>query len=147
MKSIEIEKLLEAYFEGNTSLSEEKILRDYFTSGNVTEDLVQYKSIFTGIKIAAEERSSKVLGFPENNIKPRKTWWYSIAALLVLALGVVSFFLSQSQPQYSQEEKEALAAFEKTKEAMLFLSQNLNKGAEQLTFVDQFGITKDKIFE
>jgi hypothetical protein len=31
----EIEKLLEKYFEGETSLSEEKKLRDFFASGNV----------------------------------------------------------------------------------------------------------------
>jgi hypothetical protein len=40
-----------------------------------------------------------------------------------------------------------LAAFEKSRETMLLLSENLNKGAEQITFVNQFTKTKDKIFE
>jgi len=32
-------------------------------------------------------------------------------------------------------------------QAMMLLSENLNKGTEQLTVVGQFGKTKDKIFE
>ncbi len=82
---------------------------------------------------------------PESRPKTIKTWWYSVAAMLVVAFGVGSFYFSQ--PHYSQEEKQALAAFEKSKNAMMLLSENLNKGAEQLTFVEQFAITKDKIFE
>ncbi|WP_026449677.1 hypothetical protein [Aequorivita capsosiphonis] len=145
MESVKIEKLLDAYFEGATSLSEEKVLRDYFNNEMVADHLVQYKPIFIGLKAAKEERSTKEIELPENHSKINKTWWYSIAAMLIVALGVAGFYFSQ--PQYTQEEKEALVAFEKSKDAMLFLSENLNKGAERLTFVDQFEITKDKIFE
>ena len=145
MESVKIEKLLDAYFEGNTSLSEEKILQDYFNNEKVADQLVQYKPIFVGLKIAKEERSEIEIVLPENNTKTNRTWWYSIAAMLIVALGVAGFFFSQ--PQYTHEEKEALAAFEKSKEAMLFLSENLNKGAGQLNVVEQFTITKDKIFE
>lgn len=145
MESVKIEKLLDAYFEGTTSLSEEKVLQNYFNNEKVADHLVQYKPIFIGLKVAKEERSGKEITLPENNSKTNRTWWYSIAAMLVVALGVAGFYFSQ--PQYTQEEQEALAAFEKSKEAMFFLSENLNKGAEQLTFVEQFKITKDKIFE
>lgn len=145
MESVKIKKLLDAYFEGNTSLSEEKVLQDYFNNEKVADHLVQYKPIFVGLKVAKEERSGKEILFPENEVKTNRTWWYSIAAMLVVALGVAGFYLSQ--PHYTQEEKEALVAFEKSKEAMLFLSKNLNIGAGQLTVVEQFTITKDKIFE
>lgn len=145
MESIKIEKLLDAYFEGTTSLSEEKILQDYFSNEKVAEHLVQYKPIFFSLKAAREERLEKEIELPESNVKTNRTWWYSIAAMLVVALGVAGLYFSQ--PQYSQEEKEAIAAFEKSKEAMMFLSENLNKGAEQLTFVEEFAITKDKVFE
>ncbi|MGO3182082.1 MAG: hypothetical protein ACTIJ9_04545 [Aequorivita sp.] len=145
MESIKIEKLLDAYFEGATSLSEERILQDYFSNEKVADHLVQYKPIFIGLKAAKEERSEKKLELPESNTKTYKTWWYSIAAILLVALGVGGFYFSQ--PQYTPEEQEALVAFENSKEAMLFLSENLNKGAEQLTVVEQFKITKDKIFE
>ena len=145
MESVKIESLLEAYFEGTTTLSEEKLLRDYFNSTNVAGHLEQYIPIFKGLQVAREERSSRDLKLPESKPKTIKTWWYSVAALLVVAFGVGSFYFSK--PQYTQEEKEALAAFQESKNAMMLLSENLNKGAEQLTFVQQFEITKNKIFE
>lgn len=146
MESVKIKQLLEAYFEGDTSISEEKMLQDYFNNEAVADDLVQYKPLFAGLKAAKAERSTKTLKLPEHS-KPKniKTWWYGVAAMLVVAFGVGSFFFTQ--PHYSQEEKEALAAFEESKKAMLLLSKNLNKGTEQLTFVGQFGKTTDKIFE
>lgn len=145
MESVKIEKLLDAYFEGTTSLSEEKILLDYFNTEKVADHLIQYKPIFIGLKVAKEEHSVKEIVLPGNSVMADKTWWYSIAAMLIVVLGVAGFYFSQ--PQYTQEEKEALAAFEKSKDAMMLLSENLNKGAGQLTVVEQFTITKDKIFE
>ena len=145
MESVKIEKLLEAYFDGATVLSEEKILQDYFNNEKVADQFIQYKPIFVGLKVAKEEGSEKEIEFTEKNVKADRTWWYSIAAMLIIALGVAGFYFSQ--PHYTQEEKEALVAFEKSKEAMMFLSENLNKGAGQLTAVEQFTITKDKIFE
>ncbi|MCB0466353.1 MAG: hypothetical protein KDC78_11880 [Aequorivita sp.] len=145
MESVNVKKLLDAYFEGKTSLEEEKWLQNYFNNEKIADDLIQYKPIFAGLKAAKEECSSKTFKLPEREPKIIKTWWYSVAAVLVVAFGVGSFYFSQ--PHYSQQEKEALAAFEKSKNAMMLLSENLNKGAEQLTFVEQFAITKDKIFE
>lgn len=145
MESVNVKKLLDAYFEGNTTLEEEKSLQDYFNNETVADDLVQYQPIFTGLKAAKEERSSRTFKLPENKQKTIKTKWYSAAAILVVAFGVGTFYFSQ--PHYTQEEKEALAAFEKSKNAMMLLSENLNKGTERLTFVKQFAITKDKIFE
>lgn len=145
MESVKIEKLLEAYFDGATTLAEEKLLRDYFNSSNVAGHLEQYIPIFKGFQIAREERSSRDFEMPESKPKTIKTWWYSVAAMLVVAFGIGSFYFSQ--PHYTQEEKEALAAFEESKNAMMLLSENLNKGAGQLTLVEQFEITKDKIFE
>lgn len=145
MESVNVKKLLDAYFEGNTSLEEEKALQNYFNSETVADEFIEYQPIFVGLKAAKEERSSKTFNLPESRPKAIKTWWYSAAALLVVAFGVGSFYFSQ--PNYSQEEKDALAAFEKSKNAMMLLSENLNKGAEQIVFIDQFTITKDRIFE
>lgn len=146
MESVKIKQLLEAYFEGTTSLDDEKTLRHYFTSEKIDDALVQYRPIFVGLKAARAERSSKTLTFPKQaSPKTPKTWWFGAAAMFVAAFGVGSFYFSQ--PNYTQEEKEALAAFEKSKQAMRLLSENLNKGTEQLTYVGQFEAAKDKIFE
>ena len=145
MELVKIKQLLEAYFEGDTSLAEEKMLQDYFSNGEVDKDLLQYQPIFMGLEAARAERSTRAFNFNEPKVKIIKSWWYSVAAMLIVAIGIGAFYFTQ--PQYTQAEKEALAAFEKSKKAMLLLSENLNKGAERLTLVEQFENTKDKIFE
>jgi hypothetical protein len=145
MELVKIKLLLEAYFEGNTSLAEEKMLKDYFNTQTVDAELLQFQPIFMGLKAAKAERSARTFSLGKPKTKTIKSWWYSVAAIFVVAFGVGTIYFTQ--PQYTQEEKEALAAFEKSKEAMLLLSENLNKGAEQLTFVGQFETAKDKIFE
>lgn len=145
MESVKIKKILDAYFEGATSVSEEKILQDYFNNETVADDLVQYKPIFAGLKAAKKERFTKDFTLPETKPKTIKSWWYSVAAMLVVAFGVGGFYISQ--PNYTQEEKEALAAFEESKKAMMLLSENFNKGTERLSFITQFEKSKDKIFE
>lgn len=41
-----IEQLLEAYFNGETTVEEEKILRTFFHQEDVPENLVQYRDLF-----------------------------------------------------------------------------------------------------
>ncbi len=141
-----IERLLEAYFEGTTSLEEEAVLRDYFNNDRVPVHLLQYKPIFVGLQAAQKERSKREFYLPTEKSNSRdKTWWYWIAAMLVVTIGVGIFYTSQ--PRMTQEEREALAAFENSKNTMLLLSENLNKGVEQLSYVEQFTIAKDKVFK
>ncbi len=141
MESNKIERLLDAYFEGQTSLEEEKMLRNYFLGKNVSEHLIQYKPIFVGLEAASNEKMKTELKLPQAK-RTVGTWWYSVAAMLLVAMAVGGFYLSQ--PRLSQEEKEALAAFEKSREAMLLLSENFNKGTEQLALVNQFTVTTNK---
>lgn len=142
MESTKIENLLDAYFEGNTSLEEENVLRDYFNSENVANHLEAYQPIFAGLLSAREEQSTRKVQLPEAKKATIKPWWYSAAAMLIVALGVGGFYFSQ--PQLSQEEEEALAAFEEAKDAMELLSENFNKGTERLVLVDQFTVSKNR---
>ena len=145
MELAEIEKLLDLYFEGSTALEEENVLLNYFNNENVADHLLQYKPIFVGLAAAKKVRSKREFQLPAEKSWTLKSWWYSAAAVVVVAIGVGSFYLSQ--PQLTPEEKEALAAFEDSKAALLFLSENFNKGAKQLSFVDEFTITKNKIMK
>ena len=43
---MDIEELLEQYFEGRTSAEEEATLRRFFSSGEVPENLTMYKPLF-----------------------------------------------------------------------------------------------------
>ena len=145
MELARIEKLLEAYFEGNTTLAEEKVLRSYFTSDSVAPQLQEYQPLFEGFKIAQQEVSNRELRVPNNNVTSPKVWWYGIAASAVIAIIVANFMFSG--PSMSQEEKEALTAFNESKRAMILLSENFNNGTGQLAVMNQFTESKNRILK
>jgi len=145
MELAKIEALIEAYFEGNTSLAEESMLREYFKSEEIASHLQAYKSMFIGFAAAKDEVSVREVEIPSKSLKIGKAWWYSMAASLLVAITVGGFLLTQ--PSMSQEEKAALAAFQKSKEAMVLLSSNFNKGTEKLVYMNQIIETKNKILK
>jgi hypothetical protein len=157
MESASIEILLDAWFEGNTTLAQEATLRDYFTNGEVPAHLQAYKPIFEGFVIAGTEVSEKEVSLPKtaNRINPI---WYSIAAMLVVAVTIGSIMFSNSG--LSQEEKEALAAFKQTREVLMLASEGINagttnmvhlneftKGTSAISNINQFTKTKNKILK
>ena len=87
-----IENLLDRFFDGETTRSEEKILEEYFTGDNVSEKLIQYKPMFKwyadgmptepGAELTETKKHTvvKKSGFP---LKP-VMWFSSIAAALAI---------------------------------------------------------------
>lgn len=145
MESSKIENLLDAYFEGQSSLEDEAILMDYFCSNRVANHLIQYKAIFVGLAAMKKEQSQRPIVFPESEAKMSNRFLrYAVVGALLVSLGVGGIYFSQTQ--MSQEEKEALIAFEQSKEALLFLSEKLNKGTNQLSYMAEFGNTKNMVF-
>ncbi len=135
MESTRIERLLDTYFEGNTTLAEEATLRDYFTGREVAEHLAPYAPMFKGFVQAQQEESTSEVKLPQSGFKV-KSWWYSIAATILVAVTVGSIVFSNRG--LSQEEQEAIAALKQTKEAMMLLSSNLNKGTENVAYLNEF---------
>ncbi len=144
MELNKIEQLLEAYFEGNTTLNDEAILKEYFASESVAAHLQNYVPLFKSFEVAKSEVLKAEIKLP-NKEKAMKPWMYSVAAILVTAITVGALFFSK--PSVSQEEREALMAFNQTRETMMLLSKNLNKGTEQLAIIDQFKINKNKVLK
>ncbi|MBV1922667.1 MAG: hypothetical protein KUG68_01420 [Flavobacteriaceae bacterium] len=134
MELANIESLLEDYFEGNTTLEQEAILRTYFANEEVADHLAPYKNLFAGLSMAKQEVSQRELVLPET-AKSSRGMWYSIAASLAIVLTVAGFMFSNSG--MSQDEQDALMALNKTKETMLMFSDNLNKGTEPMFLLSE----------
>ncbi|WP_193788476.1 hypothetical protein [Psychroserpens jangbogonensis] len=126
-----IEKLLEKYDNGETSLKEEQKLKDYFVQDNVAPHLESYRVMFQYFKTTKQELYTK-----DVPLKPKKNFvyqWISVAAVAVLMLGI---FIPQigGEPktfaQYSEEEQEM---YLETKEALAMLSSNFDKGTSSLS--------------
>ncbi|MDR1200989.1 MAG: hypothetical protein LBL58_05070 [Tannerellaceae bacterium] len=86
-----IDELLNKYFEGETSEEEERRLRAFFASDKVPRRLAVYKPMFAYF----DEEIRKRRGKPERNrpaIRRGILYGISAAACLVLLLGIKPFF-------------------------------------------------------
>lgn len=157
-----IEKLLEKYDNGETTLKEEQRIKEYFAQDNVPEHLESYRIMFQYFSSTKQELYTK-----DVPLKPRKSYiyqWISVAAVAVLMLGImVPSILGDDvvtpETVYTQDQ---LQAYNQTKNALSLLSTsfndgassvntlglvstNFNKGAENVNRVSEFAKTTNKL--
>jgi len=144
MELAKIEALLDSYFEGKTSLDQEKTLREYFSSAAIAPHLIAYQGLFVGLKNAQKEISKREVRLPQASTNSRR-WWLSIAASVVILLGVVG--LQFSGNQMTSEEQHALAEFNKSRATLLLMSKSFNEGTQELAVIGQFTETKNRILK
>jgi hypothetical protein len=134
-----IEKLLEKYLEATTTVAEEETLRNYFSQDSVATHLEQYSPMFQYFSKAKEERYTKQLPLAPTVVSSRRNYfkWASVAAV-VLLFGMYfgkSYMVEQTntlEEEYTQEE------IAQAQEAFKLLAFNFNKGAEQLSHLNEF---------
>ncbi|HEU4497260.1 MAG TPA: hypothetical protein VFR70_09435 [Flavobacterium sp.] len=140
-----IENLIEKYFEGETSIAEENELKVYFSSSDVAQHLEHYKAMFGYFSSAKEQKSERQLPPPSKRLKAA---WLSVAASIVILLGMFAFYnrmSSQNQDlgTYNDPEK----AFEETQKALNLLSQKVNVGVGSMQYVQEYQQSKELIFK
>lgn len=99
MERSEVKALLELYFEGQTTLQQEKELSTYFlTEESIPTELLPYKAIF-----AAFAATKEVTTAVEPKVqRPRRSWkiiWGAVASLSAAACLVLGIFLWSESPQ------------------------------------------------
>ncbi|MHC0442255.1 hypothetical protein [Flavobacterium sp. 3-210] len=146
-----IENILEKYFQGETTIAEEKELKEYFSSPNVAQHLEQYQPMFGYFSQVKQQKSTQEIPL---QTKKRNVAWLSIAASAVVLLGIGTYFFTSeknSAPAVAQSElgtydnpEEALAA---TQKALALLSNNVNVGIESVQYINEYEQSKNKIFK
>jgi len=143
-----IEILLEKYFEAETSIAEEKELKDYFASSDVAPHLEQYKPIFGYATQAKQEQFTATI--PLKAKKRNTAVWLSVAASVVVLLSVGLFtFNHYNQPvsgdlgTYDDPE----VAFRETQKALDLISESVNKGIGSMNYLNEYEQSKNKIFK
>jgi hypothetical protein len=139
-----IRKLLDKYWEGESSLQEETQLRDFFAGNNVPEDLKSYQPLFQFFQMEQkknlngdfDERLIQQLESSQNaTAKVRNLPYY---LMRVAAAGLLLFSIYFVNEQWNQAQYEAVASEEmtpeevyaQTKQALLLVSSKLNKGTD-----------------
>ena len=132
-----IEKLLEKYLDAETTIAEEKKLKNYFSSENVAPHLQEYQELFGYFSTNKNERFTKTI-----QLKTQKSnWkWLSVAASIVL---LVSVYTGYERNQQKKAEK----IYKETQMAFSMLAANLNKGNVAIAQLQYFEDTKNKIFK
>jgi len=151
MELNKIEDILEKYFQGETTIAEEKELKEYFSSPNVAQHLEQYKPMFGYFSQVKQQKSTQNIPLKTKN---RNVAWLSIAASVVVLLSIGTYFyvsekntapvVAQSELGTYDDPEEALKA---TQKALALLSNNVNVGIESVQYIKEYEQSKNKIFK
>ena len=111
----QIAVLLDKYFEGVTSLREEKTLRDYFQRDTIPEALKAYQPLFQyfaschcGLDPQSPERGVPVSEGIAGQARNDKRWIFAIAASLLLLITVrMAWNVPETSQAYIDGQKQA----------------------------------------
>lgn len=142
-----VEQLLEKYFQGATTIAEEKQLKAYFSSNDLAPHLVKYQSLFGYFEMQKGTQFEQKLP-----LLPRKQHivkWIGIAASFVVLFGLATFYFYPSEPKQEDlgtfdNPEEAFAA---THKALLMVSEQVNVGMESVVYLEEYEKTKKTIFK
>jgi hypothetical protein len=155
MELYKVETLLEKYFEGETTIKDEQELQDYFASPEVAPHLQQYASLFNHFAVAkGQQFKQEIPAFEistvENRNKKRNLVWVSIAASVVVLMGIGTYMFYDSEPVTESKDlgtyDDPELAFKATQKALSLLSNNVNVGIESVQYIEEYQIAKNKVF-
>jgi hypothetical protein len=155
-----IEKLLEKYDNGETTLKEEKQLQAYFAQDEIAPHLESYRVMFQYFDKTKQEHFTKDVPLKSKTYSLYK--WISVAAVAVLMLTVFTQF--DNKKSLNDLNSEELLAYNQTMEALNLVSSKFNKGAtslnalniagtqfekgaEQVGYISEFSTATNKIFK
>ena len=161
MESIgKIRKLLDRFYQGETTLEEEKILQDYFSSASVPEELMPDRDLFRTIEPASQNISvpdglnQKILNVIDQQarkvVKTRRISMFTLSGLaagLLVVIALYTGFFSKGQParlashQMSDTYDDPQDAYEEARRTLAFVSAKLNTGTSELVHVKKISKT------
>ena len=142
-----VEQLLEQYFQGETTIAEEKQIKAYFSSNDVAPHLAKYQALFGYFETQKGTQFEQKLP-----LQPRKqstVKLMGIAASFVVLFGLATFYFNTPEPKqedlgtYDNPEE----AFAATQKALLMVSEQVNIGMESVVYLEEYEKTKKTIFK
>jgi len=119
---LQIKQLVEKYWEGETSLTEEKQIREYFKQN---PDLSPEGQYFRETASSRQEVSGNAFEHPG---RKRKLTWLSLAAAVLIGLMIIPFVFNHEAEQSQFSVDNPTEAYEITRASLMMVSNGLNKG-------------------
>ena len=137
METDSIKVLLDKYWEGESSIEDERLLKEYFSTDQIDPALEALRPLFAFYK-----QQGEIAMASEINLKPRiepvarihnLRWLINVAATVLVFIGL--FFANRYQDQRAKETyvfvdtyDDPKVAYQEVKEALMFVSTKMNKG-------------------
>jgi hypothetical protein len=157
MESLDkVRKMLERFYQGESTLEEEKWLGDYFSSGSVPEELLPDRELFRTFGTADEsaavpgDLNRKILDIIDREehkeLRTRRISVFSLSGLaagLLVLLAVYVFFLRTDRPQLmtgnTMEDtyQDPVEAYQQARQTLAYVADKLNSGTSELKHVEQ----------
>jgi len=161
MESIEkVRKILDRFYQGETSLEDEQWLQEYFSSTAVPEELLPDKELFKAFEGTKEsifvprDLNSKILKTIDREehrqLKSRRINLYSLSGLaagLLALIAVYVFFLRTDEPaqltgnQVTDTYEDPMDAYLEAKRTLAYVSGKLNTGTSEIRHMQQVSKT------
>jgi len=140
----EIEKLLTAYYEGETTLEDEEKLKQALLRDDVPQQLAHERQLFSFFDVAAAESMSN--STQEVSIAPKLKLWPKLAGVAALAL-LLTTLVTQSNPTvYGEINNEKIydkdVAYQEAMKGLLLVSEKMNSGTKHLQYLNY--LTEEK---
>ena len=140
-----INNTINRYFDGISTLEEECILKQYFSSDNVHPEHMAYKPLFDHYGNTQSVTNPKQIRLP---YRKQKNYKLAIVAILVIGLGI--FGLSIKNNLTNQQLVSKNITPEKGQKAFKEIqkfSKSVNNGMKRASALSIFGKTTNRIFK
>ena len=143
MNILEIENLVSKYWNCETSVEEEIFLRNFFTQGNVPDELEKYSTLFRCQKeehsiSLSDDFDKKILSIiattsnKKRSLFPKILRVAAIGLLCLMVGGTTAYLLTQEEKvNYSDTYTDPEDAFKVIQSAVFAVSVNLQEGQKE----------------
>ncbi|HDR52269.1 MAG TPA: hypothetical protein ENN90_11720 [Mariniphaga anaerophila] len=150
METKEVKYLLQRYFNGESTLAEERQLEKYFQTGKVADELKEYAGFFGGIsELSQNERDAQleeeIMDFileteSKEKTKYRRLWQTvtGIAATVIIVIGGLLFY-QQGDQQFDDTFDNPEEAYAYAEQTLGYISAKYNKGMTGMASLSNFG--------
>lgn len=136
-----IKGILEKYWLGETTVDEERLMKEYFVKN---PDQYPENLYFENIKLEKSIEPQKNFEHPGRKIK---RVWLSVAAAILIALISVPFIFNNETPQDQFAVEDPTEALEITRASLRMVSEGLNKGKTYSNELTKFNEAKQIIIK
>jgi hypothetical protein len=158
MEYKEIENLLNRYLEGESTLQEEALLKEYFSQPVIQVEHHEMQEMFRYFDVAKQHSAPPFDVATElnavienewkkesvNRFRPLYAWIGSAAAVLVISFGL-SQYLSKPEPVIKDTYKDPKLAYLETKQALMKVSRIMNRNTAKLKYLSNMDASFEQV--